>query len=365
MNVTTTRIDDYELNRLSMSAGRTIGDNNCAYDTFDVVVVRLKSACGLVGWGYGESVSKGRFDKPAWWIEPAASLDSHRQCFEAQWWPLLEQRHAFETQLARRNNATAHPPLDRAVRIALWDLMAKQVGLPLYRLLGGHTDRIRAYASLLDYPLSEQEAIALAKDLVQRGFTAIKVKVGSPDVKRDVQRLLAIRDAVGNEVELTADANVAWDAVTTVERLKSYRQAGIRLGYIEDPIPFDRVQEYTALAGRLDVDVVAHDYISTAHEMRLLLETGAIQRVRCGADIDLIHEIAGLAAHFDVPKIFGNSMFEMNVHAACALPNVDRLEFSDLGWNDWLKQPVRFEDGFAYPPTTPGHGLELREEIFN
>jgi L-alanine-DL-glutamate epimerase-like enolase superfamily enzyme len=357
-----TRIDGFELNRLKMPAGRLIGDNNCAYDSFELTVVRLKTASGLVGWGYGELASHGRFDKAAWWIEPAASFQETVACFKADWWPLLQGRDPFETRLARRNHVTTLRPLDCAIRIALWDLMAKQVELPLYRMLGGFSDRIKCYGSILDFPLSEDEAVSLAKHFVQTGFKLIKIKVGSPSVERDLQRLSAIRAAVGDHIELTADANNAWDARTTELRIGEFTKAGLRLGYIEDPIPYDRVDQYAALAGRLDIDVVGHDYLSTLGEMRALLGTGALNRVRCGADIDLILDIAELARERDLPLIFGNSIFEMNVHAACALPNVDRLEFSGLAWNELVDQPVRFEDGFAYPPQAPGHGLELKED---
>jgi len=358
------RIDGYELDRLEVPAGRVIGDNNCAYDSFDLVVLRLKTNQGLIGWGYGESVWKGQFDKPAWWVKPAASLDALRKCFVADWWPHLHQRTPSETKLVRQNHTTQQQWLDRAVGVALWDLMAKQVDLPLYKMLGKHADRIKAYGSILDYPQEEEQAVALTRNFIDLGFKAIKVKVGAPDVQRDIQRLLAIQHAAGEEVELTADANIAWDADTTVERIKAFEQAGIRLGYIEDPIPHNRIDEYSKLAGRLDIDVVGHDYISTTSEMRDLLQTGALQCLRAGAGIDLILENADLAKQFDVAMILGNSLFEMNVHAACALPGVDRLEFSDLAWNRLVKEPVRFEEGFAFPPTSPGHGLELHDEVF-
>lgn len=358
----TLRITGYELDRLEVPTGRVIGDSNCAYDGLDVVVVRLKSDQGAIGWGYGECMSKGRFSKPAWWVKPGASLDELGTCFEKNWWPHLQHRNPFETRLARLSVTSDQSWLDLAVRMALWDLMAKQVGLPLHKMLGGHTDHVKAYGSILDFNLDEDQAVELAQRFVQRGFKAIKVKVGSPEVARDIQRLLAVKKAVGGDIELTADANVAWDAPTTIQRMKAYKQAGIRLGYIEDPIPHDDIDAFAALAGHVDVEVIGHDYASTALEIAALLQTGALQGVRCGCDIDTILDVTALAQQFGVRMIFGNSLFEINVHAACALSGVDRLEFSDLAWNKLVKEPVRFKDGFALAPTLPGHGLELRDE---
>ncbi len=76
----------------------------------------------------------------------------------------------------------------------------------------------------------------------------IKVKVGADDPARDIARLALIRETVGPEVELTADANIAWDAKTTLERLEAFDAGGIKLAYIEDPIPADQLEGYCLLA---------------------------------------------------------------------------------------------------------------------
>lgn len=356
------QIRSYAMNRLQIPAGRMIGDKGCAYDEFDLVVVRLTSGDDLVGWGYGECVWKGQFRDPAWWIQPGASLDELEQIFAKHWWPHLKDRNPFETRLARRQCETDQKWLDSAVCMALWDLMAKQVDLPLSKMLGGNADRIKAYGSLLDFPLDEAQAVALAQKFVRRGFKILKVKVGAPNVDRDIQRLRAIRKAVGDDIELTADANLAWDAQTTIERLDAFNEAGITLAYLEDPIPHQRIAEYAALAGRTAVPIIGHDYIANSSEMAALLQTGALKKVRPGADIDRTLAIAELAEQFGTPLVFGNSLLEINVHPACGLANVDRMEFSDLAWNDLAVHPVQFKDGFGYAPTAPGHGLELRAD---
>ena len=74
--------------------------------------------------------------------------------------------------------------------------------------------------------------------------------------------------------------------------------------------------------------------------------------------MDNVLQQAELSKTYGVPLIFGNSMFEINVHAACALPNVDRLEFSNVAWNGLVREPIRFENGFGIAPTKPGHGLD-------
>ena len=89
-----------------------------------------------------------------------------------------------------------------------------------------------------------------------------------------------------------------------------------------------------------------------------MVERKALSRLRVLPDIDFALACADIATDFGVPLIFGNSPFELSVHAAIALPSVDRLEFSDLGWNLLPRSPIRFENGYAIAPSQPGIGLE-------
>lgn len=354
-------IKDFDLWRLEAPLGRIIGDNNCSYSSINVIALRLRTEAGHVGWGYGECCHKGTFKRPAWYIHPMVSEPMLRNDFERAWWPLLNQGDPTGSQIeeARKNHASQHSYLDAAVRMALWDLLAQVHELPLYQLISSssHTNDVMAYGSILDYPLNETEAISLAQGFARQGFRAIKVKVGAPDVERDIQRLQAVRVAVGNEVELTADANEEWTCDIALARLQAYADAGITLGYIEDPLPHTDISGLQQLTAEAPIPVVGHDYIHTVEEVRELLEQRAVKQLRVGKDLDFTLQCAAMARSYDVPLIMGNSLFEFNVHAAVAFPNVGRLEFSDLAWNDLIVNPVHFEDGRAHAPECPGHGL--------
>jgi len=167
------------------------------------------------------------------------SLADLRRDFERDFWPSIEGRTPFGLKMQRPRLFSGYSYFCLGIRIALWDLMAKMVEMPLYQFLGASPDhnRVRAYASGLDFPLSEEEAVALFKDFVRRGFTAVKVKVGHPDVERDLQRLRAVRECVGDAVEIAVDANEAWSCDEAVRRIQYFEQHGIRLSYVEDPLP--------------------------------------------------------------------------------------------------------------------------------
>lgn len=360
------RLVDFRIWRLAVPLGRVIGDNNCSYDTIGVVALELRLGDGRSGWGYGESCWKGTFTRPAWYIRPMASQAEMDAALRRDWWPLLEGRdpRADEIAAARRSGKSEYGYLDAAVRMALWDLRAQAEGVSVAELIareartGAPRERVRAYGSILDYPVSEADATALARWFVAQGFRTIKVKVGAPEVERDIARLRVVREAVGPEVELTADANEIWTVDVALERLAAYAAAGINLGYIEDPLPHDDFDGMERLAREAPLPVVGHDYVHTVEQVRELLERGCVRRLRVGKDIDFTMACARLAEQHGVPLIFGNSLFESSVHSSVALPHVERIEFSALGWNTLLREPVRFAEGHAIAPVGPGHGLD-------
>jgi L-alanine-DL-glutamate epimerase-like enolase superfamily enzyme len=107
------------------------------------------------------------------------------------------------------------------------------------------------------------------------------------------------------------------------------------------------------------VPIAAHDYINCIDGLARLTQRGGLGRLRVnGDDLDYVREGATLAREHGIPAIVGNSVFEYGVHGALAFPEVDRVEFSDLGWNAVPLEPMRFEDGFAVAPSRPGHGLD-------
>jgi L-alanine-DL-glutamate epimerase-like enolase superfamily enzyme len=353
----------FELHRVELPLGRMVGDNDCRYESMSVVALRLRGDVGD-GWGYGDAVSHATFNRPAWYLEPLSPLDELSAAFRERWWPLLEGREPTHVKAAEWLRHA--DPLAQAVDLALWDLRGKSLGRPVWSLLadGEPGQPVRVYGSLLDFPLRDDEAAALASRFAGRGFTAVKVKVGGPRIDRDVARLLAVRDAVGPSVELTADANCAWDVPETLTRLAAFAAAGIRLGYLEDALPYDDVAGFTRLAAATDVPLVAHDYAPDVAAAEALLATGAIDRLRVGAGG--ITGMLGLVRAARIAgrrMIAGNTLFEHGAHVALSSSGFDRLEFSDLAWNDILQTPVQFADGHLLPPQEPGLGLEPRSGV--
>ena len=352
-------IEDYEIYTIQIPLGRMIGDNNCHYDEIEVLCINLKTNHGHMGWGYAESVWKGTFTRGAWYIKQLPNHSELDLLFQKTWWPLLKNQDPNNLELIRKNFHSGLSQMDAAIRLAIWDLMAQDKNVPLYKLLNPTCIKQEAlsYGSVLDYPLNDDETVALTKKFLNRGFSIIKIKIGAPDVARDIARIKLIQSVVGNDVKLTADANEAWTWQIAMDRIEAYQKNGIQLEYIEDPLPNDDIKGFKELTSRSPIPIIGHDYINNFEQMHELVNEGGVHGIRTGKDIDYSLQCIALATKHNLPVYLGNSIFEINAHLALAFDQVNRTEFSLLNTNDLIQQPIVFKNGKLQAPIEIGHGL--------
>lgn len=359
-------VTDFEIKKVRIPLGRVIGDCTCAYDTVDVCVVTIQTNTGQGGVGHGQSMASGRFSRSAWWIRPMIGEMEMIDTVRGTVWPTLE---GIDLELLHEDLSdpvtTGYGYLDAAVRMALWDLRAVDRQIPLYVYLGGDASRtqVEAYGSLLDFPIADEDAAALARLYRAMGFRAIKVKIGAEDPGRDLARLRLIRATVGPEIVLTADVNESWTTSTALDRLEMIHASGVDLAYIEDPLERSNFEGLERLATDSPIPIVGHDYFTVYDEFVKAVKIGAYRALRPGPDFTLSRKVSSLADQYDLPLIFGNSLLEVNVHSAVACARTERLEYSHLAWFSLVENPVVFNDGFAFVPKRPGHGLHLKKSV--
>jgi L-alanine-DL-glutamate epimerase-like enolase superfamily enzyme len=141
--------------------------------------------------------------------------------------------------------------------------------------------------------------------------------------------------------------------------LEQFDAAGLKLEYIEDPLPRGDFAGLRELTRRAPTRVIGHDYLNTIEDMERLVDAG-IGGIRTNGDFDYMLECIRLAERHHLPVYVGNSQFEIDVHIAVAFDVVDRIEYSALGWNSLVEQPVQISDGLARAPERLGHGLVLK-----
>ena len=361
-------IKSFSVHKLHVPVGRVIGDSMCHYEAFRMAVVRLETRSGLVGWGFGEKAHGGYFAKEAAWNRPLPSPSALSAAFEERFWPWLKSRSALASKLIMPKKIIAgDDALVLATRMALWDLIGKEAELPLFRLLGGEDAResVPAYASACEFQQSDEFLRDFYSAKMRDGFRMFKIKVGHPDPTRDLRRLLIMREVIGADCSLAADANKAWTAEETIERIAFFNDNGVDLAYIEDPLdPLD-LDGHRRLAEGCPVPVVGHDYAREASDTRALLKTGALGMLRARDGLDYGIELLPLAMEFDRPMIVANTPFEWNIHFAQSCPQVGRIEFSDQAWNRLPKSPVTIKEGRMFAPQSPGHGFDPDPEVFS
>lgn len=352
-------IEGYDIYRITVPLGRVIGDNNCHYEEMDVLCIVLKTNHGHSGWGYAESVWNGTFARDAWYIKQLPSTSQLDINFQQSWWPKLKNQDPNNLELLRKNFRSGSPEIDAAVRLAIWDLMAQDKNAPLYKFLNPNTTRKEAlsYGSILDFPLNDEEVAVLTKKFINLGFTIIKVKIGGSDIHRDIERLQLIQSIVGNKVRLTADANEAWTWQIALKSIEAYEKNGIKLEYIEDPLPHDDIKGFKELTSRSAIPIIGHDYINNFEQLHRLVDEGGVHGIRTGKDIDYALKCIEIATEYNLPVYLGNSVFEINAHLALAFDQVNRTEYSFLSTSEMIQKPILFKNGHIQAPIEIGHGL--------
>ena len=233
--------------------------------------------------------------------------------------------------------------------------------MPLYKLLGGGRNKVRAYASGLDYHLSDDDFTRLFANADAQGYDTFKIKVGNTDFAWDLHRLDLVAKTVRKGASFMIDANEAWSAKDASVKLEEFRKLGHRILWVEDPILRNDFAGLRALRSALPWTMVnSGEYLDVSGKRELLLAGGT--------DILNVHgyitdnlRIGWLAAEMGVPVSLGNTFLEFGVHVACALPEVQWLEYSFQNFDHLVEQPIKVRDGWIEAPERPGHGLVLAE----
>lgn len=345
-------IRSWSLESYELPAPRILGDVHDRIEALPIGALTLESTTGQTGLGFFWSPS---------YPHPAPPLNALRRSFEQDVAPGLLGRSPFELsgRVTRPRSFAARRHLfSDAVDLALWDLQGKELGLPVYRLLGGDRNRLTAYASGLDYHLSIDEAQTFFAQAASEGFTAFKVKVGRRTVAEDIIRLRAVADAVGPDALILVDANEAWSPKETLRRTHAFLDAGVNLFWVEDPCIRDDLDALAALANELPVHLCLGDYLDTPAKIRAI-ERRACDIVRIGDHLTDGMRVGWLAAEHGVPIVIHNSLFDLGIHLGLALPGVLFMEYSFLGYEQLADTAIRCEAGAAVAPDTPGHGVSL------
>ncbi len=278
------------------------------------------------------------------------------------------------------------------LEMACWDIVGKELGKPVYELLGGQVhERLRSYSYLYPEPGDQtcvyrdpELAAVRAAAYVAKGFTAVKFDPVGPYTAFDPRQLSlealehtehfvkTLREAVGGRCDLlfgTHGQMTAAGAIRLARRLEPYDPL-----WFEEPTPPEMPEEMAKVARQTTIPIATGERLATKYEFARVLQTGAASILqmalgRVGGILEA-KKIAGMAeAHYAqiAPHLYcGPIEGAANIQIAACSPNFLILE-SIQTWGGFhaeiLRTPIVWEDGYVIPPTTPGLGVELNEEV--
>ena len=277
---------------------------------------------------------------------------------------------------------TGVSPRPCCVEMALWDIVGKAAGQPVFKLLGAQQDRVKAYASVLEpYP----QSLEFTKSLFDEGYRAIKLQIGWMwrDPKKVLEVIRAIRDELGYELEIMVDAMQSWEAAPLYDFRTALKYArGLEeydVVWLEEPLPhFNNPDLSARLCAAVDIQIAGGGAMFGFHTYKTILEKGVLDivqpDVQYAGGILEVKKIALLAEAYGkscIPHYFGNGIglaATLQVIGSTNIPYVEypyhppawTVEFRDAV----LKEPIRIDkDGYVKIPEKPGLGIELNEEV--
>jgi L-alanine-DL-glutamate epimerase-like enolase superfamily enzyme len=358
------RITGMETDVLRMPPGRKYFDAIHEFGTESGgVVVRIQTDAGITGWAYSsfgtiaggpralEAILQNEIKPVLLGKDPA-----YPKRIRADLWRALE--YAGVQGLAQFAIAAAD--------IAIWDILGKAVGMPVYRMIGANADRMPVYNMCGWYYENDNDLSQFKRqitDACDEGFRAVKIKVGRDSLDDDIRRIEAARQIAGKDRPIMVDANQKFNVNEAIRRGKVYQQMGCF--WFEEPIvPYDHAG-YAKVADELDIRIATGENEYTKFSCVDLISRHGVDVIqpdnrRAGGLTEWM-EIGAIADGFGL-ELASHGGGPTNLHMLLAMPNAIYMETGSLKGEGSSVEKLRMTDGAVLAPETPGMGSEMRPD---
>jgi L-alanine-DL-glutamate epimerase-like enolase superfamily enzyme len=322
---------------------------------FELITVRLRTASGLEGVGYTYTVGAGGKAIQALInhdIRPVL-LGADVRGIESLWQAMWQRLH-----WVGRGGIVVFGI--SAVDVALWDLNARLHNQSLWRLLGGETNRVQAYAGGVDLHHPLEQLLDQTREHLAKGFRAIKMKVGRPHLREDLERVQAVRELVGPDVVLMVDVNMQWRVDQAIRAAQALNEFDVL--WLEEPIAPDDVAGHVRVSREGGLPIAAGENLHTVYEFQSYISHGCLDfpepDLSNMGGITAWMQVAKMAQAHNLP-VTSHGVHDLHVHLLAAAPNGIYLEVHGFSLDRFIAQPLQIENGEAVAPERPGHGVDF------
>jgi L-alanine-DL-glutamate epimerase-like enolase superfamily enzyme len=335
----------------------------------DAVIVKVSTEAGIVGWGeshHGRCPGAVAHLVNTTLKQLVLGMDAHDVV--GVW------NKIYVRQLGSHGMGAGACLAMSGIDMALWDIRGKAMRAPLYRLLGGASKPIPAYAGGVSLGYQEPKAlVAEAQPLVEAGYKAIKLRVGDTSA-RDLARVEAVRKALGDDIEILVDANTGYTVADARKVMPGYDEHGV--GWLEEPFPAHDYESYNLAASFGSVPLAAGENHYTRFEFNRLIEDGSVTILqpdlsKTGGVTEALR-VAHLASAWKLPINPHTSMTGLNmaatIHFLAAIDNGGYFEAdvskNNLFRDELVSRPYQVgSDGCVRPLESAGIGVEVDEKF--
>lgn len=329
----------------------------------DNIVVTIKTVGGLTGTGECSPFMTINGESQATCFEVGQYLAQGLKGKDAT---AIEDNHAIMDKIIYANTS-----IKSAFDMAMYDIASQQAGQPLYKFLEGKKNK----KIITDYTISLGDADEMAQhaaELKKSGFQIIKVKLGGKP-EEDIERMNAIRKAVGKKIKLRIDANQGWNPEDAATALKG--MAALDIQYCEEPIPRWAWTELKKLRKKSPVPIMADESCIDEHDAKRLIESGSCDKFNLklgkSSGIFRARKIIRLAEKAGMEMQVGGFMesrigMTANAHLALSSPNIKYFDFDTplMFTKDFVSGGIQYKtDGEITLPTGAGLGASVDSKI--